>query len=230
MSAIVHGIMGGAIATALAAVSLATQREVAVERSGWKRLRPGWYIHLALAGCIIFVALISFFFLTGGSARRDDEEQNFYALLLMIAFGIGGLWTVVVGYGRRVEWRGETIRSAPLAREKLSFSEFVDVGTPYWSEAHVHRRRRRCFGSAVFHGSRNVSRRFPTLNDASQSLRRWRLLNSPLASAAGGLKSRVSMPTALFPGTRTRSSSKEPYRKGSGLRPISTRGSPRSAT
>ena len=128
MSAIVHGIMGGAAATALAALSLASQRDVRANRSGWKRLRPNWLIHFALIGCIAFVALISFFFLTGGSARRDAEEQNFYALLLMIAFGVGGLWTLTAGYLRHVEWKGETILVRLLGRERrFAFSDFVAV-------------------------------------------------------------------------------------------------------
>lgn len=128
MSAVVHGIIGGAVATVLAATSLATQREVTADRSGWKRLRPNWYIHFALLACIAFVAVISFFFLTGGSARRDAEQQNFYALLLMIAFGLGGLWTLWAGYLRRVEWQGETIRIRSLGQERrFQFSDFVDV-------------------------------------------------------------------------------------------------------
>jgi hypothetical protein len=128
MSAVVHGIMGGAIATALAAASLATQRQVATDRTGWKRLRPGWYIHTALVGCILFVAAISFFFLTGGSARRDAEAQNFYAFLLMVAFGIGGVWTLCAGYLRRVEWQGERIRIRLFGRERhFRFEEFVAV-------------------------------------------------------------------------------------------------------
>jgi hypothetical protein len=128
MSAIVHGIIGGAIATALAAASLATQRPVEADRSGWKRLRPNWYIHFALIGCILFVAAISFFFLSGGSARRDAEEQNFYAFLLMVAFGAGGFWTLCAGYLRRVEWQGETIRIRFFGSEhRFHFADFVEV-------------------------------------------------------------------------------------------------------
>lgn len=128
MSAVVHGIIGGAVATALAAVSLATQKPVEANRTGWKRLRPSWYIHMALVGCILFIAAISFFFLTGGSARRDAQEQNFYALLLMIAFGAGGIWTLCAGYLRRVEWKDGTVRTSLFGRERqFRFDEFVDV-------------------------------------------------------------------------------------------------------
>ena len=128
MSAIVHGIMGGAIATVLAAISLATQREVHSGRQGWKRLRPSWHIHFALVGCVAFVAIISVFFLTGGSARRDAAEQNFYALVLMLAFGAGGVWTLCAGYLRKVEWKDETIRTRLFGRERLfRFSDFMDV-------------------------------------------------------------------------------------------------------
>jgi len=128
MSAVVHGIIGGAVATALAAASLATQRQVQADRAGWKRLRPGWYIHIALIGCILFVAAISFFFLTGGSARRDAEEQNFYAFLLMSAFAAGGIWTLCAGYLRRVEWRDGHIRVTLLGmKREFRFGEFVAV-------------------------------------------------------------------------------------------------------
>jgi hypothetical protein len=128
MSAIMHGIIGGAVATALAGLSLAFQRDVAPGHDGWLRLRPNWLIHFAMAGCVIFVALISFFFLTGGSARSDAEDQNFYALLLMIAFGCGGLMMLWAGYLRRVDWRGETIRVRSPGRERrFQFADFVAV-------------------------------------------------------------------------------------------------------
>jgi hypothetical protein len=161
MSAVVHGIMGGAIATALAAASLATQREVEADRTGWKRLRPGWYIHSALVGCILFVAAISFFFLTGGSARRDAEEQNFYAFLLMLAFGAGGVWTLCAGYLRRVEWQGESIRVSFFGtRQFFRFADFVEVKDGLdGSELKFFTADGRVFRvSQYFHGSKQLFR------------------------------------------------------------------------
>ena len=161
MSAVVHGIIGGAIATALAAASLATQRHVVADRTGWKRLRPSWYIHTALVGCILFVAAISFFFLTGGSARRDADEQNFYAFLLMLAFGAGGVWTLCAGYLRRVEWQGETIRVSLFGKTQFyRFGDFVEVRDGFdGSELKFFTADGRVFRvSQYFHGSKQLIR------------------------------------------------------------------------
>ena len=172
MSAIMHGIIGGAVATALAGLSLASQREVAADREGWIRLRPTSLIHFALVGCIAFVAVISFFFVTGGSARSDAEEQNFYALMLMIAFGCGGLTMLWAGYLRRVEWRGETVRIRSPGRERrFQFTDFIEVKEGWdgselkflTADGHAFR------VSLYFHGSeqlfralfQSLERRFP---------------------------------------------------------------------
>ena len=129
MSAIVSGLIGGAVATALGAAALRSQKEAEVDANGWRRLRPGWYMHLALGGCVLFVLLVAFFFYTGGSARRDAETQNMWALLIMLAFGAGGLWTLWAGYLRRVAWRAGDIRvSTPLGARTYRFANIVGVG------------------------------------------------------------------------------------------------------
>ncbi|HVH49649.1 MAG TPA: hypothetical protein VM760_07210 [Sphingomicrobium sp.] len=129
MSAIVSGIIGGIAATALGAAALRSQKEAALDADGWRRLRPGWYMHLALGGCILFVLLVAFFFYTGGSARRDADSQNFAALLIMLAFGAGALWTLWAGYLRRVAWRAGDIRiSTPLGAQTYRFADVVGVG------------------------------------------------------------------------------------------------------
>jgi hypothetical protein len=129
MSAIVSGIIGGVAATALGAAALRSQREAAIGADGWRRLRPGWYMHLALGGCILFVLLVAFFFYTGGSARRDAHTQNMWALLIMLVSGAGAGWTLWAGYLRRVAWKGAELRIAtPFNVCTYRFADVVGVG------------------------------------------------------------------------------------------------------
>ena len=161
MSAVAHGLIGRAVATLLLSVSMASQRDARVTASGWNRLRPGWYIHLALIGCTLFVAPISAFFLSGGSARLDAEAQNFYALLLMLVFAAGGLWTLWAGYLRRVEWREETIRvRTPAGVRSFEFGDYVAIRSGFdGSEFHLMTGDGRVFKlSRHFHGSNQLLR------------------------------------------------------------------------
>ena len=128
MSAILHGVIGGVVATILGAVAIQSQKDAQIGAEGWRRLRPGWYMHLALGGCLVFVLLVAFFFLTGGSARRDAESQNFAAFLIMLAFGAGALWTLWAGSLRKVSWRGSEIRVAtPFSVCTYRFADVVGV-------------------------------------------------------------------------------------------------------
>lgn len=126
---IASGLIGGAIAVALGTLAIRSQRGPSVDAYGWKLMRPGWYLHLALIGCIAFVLVIGWFFLQGGSSRADAVEQNQWALLLMLAFGAGGLWVLWAGYLRRIMWKGAEIRViAPFGTERrYCFSEIVDM-------------------------------------------------------------------------------------------------------
>lgn len=126
---VLSGVIGGAIAVALGALAIRSQRAASIGADGWKRLRPGWYLHLALIGCSAFVLVIGWFFLQGGSSRADAVEQDRWALLLMFAFGAGGLWVLWAGYLHRIMWRGTEIRVvAPFGAERrYRYSEIVDM-------------------------------------------------------------------------------------------------------
>ncbi len=126
MSAVVSGLIGGAIATALAAVALRSQKSARTDSDGWCWLRPGWLIHFAVGGCFAFVLAVSYFLWLAGSARTDAELQNFWAMLIMLGFGAGGLWLVWAGYLHRVAWRGNDIRLVrPLRRD--TYYRFTDI-------------------------------------------------------------------------------------------------------
>lgn len=156
---ILPGVIGGLVAVGLGAAALRSQKPAQADREGWKRLRPGWYLHLALVGCAAFVAVIALFFLTGGSSRADAEDQNFYALLLMLAFGAGGIWVLWAGYLRKVAWKGnEILLTAPFRRDaRYRLSEVVGVSDNIdGSECKIHFADGRILRISIyFHGFRD---------------------------------------------------------------------------
>lgn len=91
MSALISGLIGGAIAGGLGALALRTQGNAHTTRESWKRLRPNWLMHFVLVGCFAFVLAIGYFFWSGASARADAGKQNLWALLLLLAFAAGGI-------------------------------------------------------------------------------------------------------------------------------------------
>ena len=126
MSAVISGLIGGAIATALGAMALRSQKSANLDVDGWRWLRPGWLIHFAVGGCAAFVLAITYFFSLGGSARSDAAEQNFWAMLILLGFGGGGLWLVWAGYLHKVAWRGNDIRLVrPLRLD--AYYRFTDI-------------------------------------------------------------------------------------------------------
>ena len=129
MSAIVSGLIGGAIATAVGTLALRTQKPARPDPKGWKRLRPGWFMHAILCGCLAFVFVMIYVFAQGGSARADAEEQNFAALLILLGFGGAGLWIFWFGYLHRIAWKGDAIRCrSPFGKDDyFRFSEVVLV-------------------------------------------------------------------------------------------------------
>lgn len=129
MSALISGLIGGAIAGGLGALALRTQSDARITREGWKRLRPNWLMHFALVGCFAFVGAMGYFFWLGGSARADADKQNLWALLLLLAFAAGGIWTLFAAYLRRVEWVRGTIRvRMPWVPDRhYAFDDIVEV-------------------------------------------------------------------------------------------------------
>ena len=124
------GLLGGLIAVLLAAVAIRGRRSAGIGRDGFRSLRPGWYLHLALVGCFVMCAVIALFFLGGGSARADADRQHLYAGALGIVFAAAGLWVLWGGYLRQVSWAGDHLRvTAPGRADQLyRFSQLREIG------------------------------------------------------------------------------------------------------
>jgi hypothetical protein len=135
MSAIISGLIGGVVATALGALALRTQKTARPDQHGWRRLRPGWLYHLATFGSLVFVVLAGVS-IAVGSARADADEQNFYALLLMLGFGGAGAVLVWAVYLRRIEWKGDEIRvTGPFGQlRRYRFSSVEKITENSYSE------------------------------------------------------------------------------------------------
>jgi hypothetical protein len=110
MSAVISGLLGGAVAAVLAALAQRSQRAARMTEDGWRVLRPGWFIHATFVGCVALSSLITFSLITGGSTRSDAQTQNLYALALAIAFGLGALYVAWTSYARTLAWKGNDLR------------------------------------------------------------------------------------------------------------------------
>lgn len=120
MSAIISGLIGGAVAAVLASWAERGRRKARKDSQGWRSLRPGWLLHGTFVGCFALVAFISFFLLNGGSARSDADTQNLYALGLLIAFALGAVYVAWITYGRTVAWLGGKIKTTDVfGRERF---------------------------------------------------------------------------------------------------------------
>lgn len=129
MSWIVCGLIGGVAATAVGSLALRTQKRAHADEDGWKSLRPGWYLHFLVLGCLGFAGAIGYFFWLGGSARTDAAEQNLVALCLLLAFGAAGIWVYLTAYVRKIEWAGGVVRIRSPWRPQVSYrlSEAVAI-------------------------------------------------------------------------------------------------------
>ena len=110
MSAVISGLVGGAVAVALAAVAQRNQRSARTSADGWRVLRPSWFLHGTFLGCAAFAALIAYFLLSGGSSRADANTQNFYAVILGVGFGLCALYVGWTTYGRAIAWNDNQLR------------------------------------------------------------------------------------------------------------------------
>ena len=119
-------------------------------------MRPSWYVHFVVLGCLAFVVIITGFFVSGGSARSDADEQNLWALGLLLGFGGGGLWLWWAAYLRRIRWKGnEIVVSDPFrANSHYRFADVVDLTeNADGSEAKLHMADGRMLRvSTYFHG------------------------------------------------------------------------------
>lgn len=110
MSAVISGLVGGAVAVALLAVARGNQRSGSLGADGWRLLRAGWLLHGTFVACVAFAALIAVFLLSGGSSRADSEAQNLYAVALGLGFGLAALYVGWTTYGRTIAWKDHELR------------------------------------------------------------------------------------------------------------------------
>lgn len=110
MSAVVSGLIGGAIAFGLVTLAERTQKSAAIVHGGWKALRAGWLINGCIVGSAALAAFFVYFFFSGGSALPDAKAQNGMAALLLAASTGYVLYLVWIVLGRSIMWKGNELR------------------------------------------------------------------------------------------------------------------------
>ncbi len=161
MSAVISGLLGGAIATLLVAAARRTQRSARLRGDGWHTLRPGWLLHGAFGLSLALSLFIGWILLNGGSTRPDAETQNLYATGLAIAFGCGAIYMAWVNFGRTIAWRGTEIRISTLFR-KDGYVRFEDIQSIAPNEANddirlILRDGSKLVLSPYFHGATDLA-------------------------------------------------------------------------
>ena len=110
MRSLIIGLFAGLVTLWLSELAVRTQQPAATTADGWKRLRPGWFLHGILIGAAGLGALMAWFLLSGGSSRTDAELQNAFAFGIAAVFAGAALhiaWTV---HGRTIEWKDDVLR------------------------------------------------------------------------------------------------------------------------
>jgi len=121
MSALISGLVGGLVATALVTIAQRRQRSARLTADGWRALRPGWLLHGTFVGCLVLSGLTAYVLLSGGSPRSDAETQNLSAFALAIGFGCGTLYIASTVYGRTIAWKDNQLRVRSLAGRETSW-------------------------------------------------------------------------------------------------------------
>jgi hypothetical protein len=163
MSAVVNGLIGGAVAVVLAAVAQRGQRSARIGADGWRLLRPSWLLHGTFFGCSAFASFITGILLSGGSSRPNADTQNLYAVALGAGFGLCALYVGWTTYGRTVAWKGKELR-VRTAFGRESVRRFSDVRSIKKSESRGDYRVSFLDGStlgfsAYLHGAQELAER-----------------------------------------------------------------------
>lgn len=129
MSAVVSGLIGGAIAFGLVTLANRTQKSAAIAQDGWKALRTGWLINGGITGSAALAALFGYFLGSGGSALPDAQTQNGMAALLLAAFTGYVIYMAWMVFGRTIMWKGNELLVCTMAGKvaKNRISDVTDV-------------------------------------------------------------------------------------------------------
>lgn len=107
---LLSGIVGAAVAGSFAAAALRLRGPASIDRSGWKVLKPSWFLHGSFIALLVCTFLVAVFLISGGSSAPDAATQNIYAMALGVGFGCGATYLGWATYGREVSWSREEIR------------------------------------------------------------------------------------------------------------------------
>lgn len=165
MSAIVSGLIGAAVAVALATLAERKLKPAQANAEGWQTLRPGWLVNATFVATTAFAALMAFYLLSGGSSLPDADTQNFYALLLAVVSGIAAIYLAWTTYGRTVMWKGTELRVRTCVGRDTT-RPLADVSSVAKNEALGDYRLTFCDGgtlrvSAYMHGVNDLLSRIP---------------------------------------------------------------------
>lgn len=115
MSALISGLVAGALAFGLVSLAQRPLRPAAAAPDGWKVLRPSRLIDATIVGVGALAAAAGAFLLGGGSTLPDAAVQNGIAALFLAASGACALYTAWTAYGRSVMWKGDRLRVRTLS-------------------------------------------------------------------------------------------------------------------
>ena len=109
MSAIVNGLVGGAIAVSLVALADRAQKPARLNPDGWRTLQPGWLLNGTIAACAGFAALMGYILAVVGFWAPDAASQISPLLLLITGFGGAAIYLAWSVYGRTIKWKGNVL-------------------------------------------------------------------------------------------------------------------------
>lgn len=110
MSAVVLGLIGGAIAFGLITLAQRRQKSAAIVNHGWKALRSGRLVNGCIIGTAALAAFFGYFLLNGGSALPDAQMQNSIAAAFLTASASYVLYMTWMVFGRTIMWKGRELR------------------------------------------------------------------------------------------------------------------------
>jgi hypothetical protein len=165
MSAVISGLVGGAVAFGLVTLAERTQKAATSSLDGWKALRPGWLINGTIVGGTALAALMGHFLLSGGSSLPDAQTQNRFGVLLLSIFAAGTVYMAWTTYGRAVTWMGDELRVRPVFGSE-SVRRLSDVTAVKKSEFRgeyrlTFRDGSRVWISAYLHGANELLAKLP---------------------------------------------------------------------